>query len=199
MDPFKEELAHELNPKKEALSLAEAVEGTDILIGASSAGAFTQDIVRSMNDDASVSAIANPTPEIYPELAHGAGALIVGTGRSDFPNQINNVLGFPGIFRGILDVRASEVTRGMKVAAAHAIASMTSEEELSPSKIITSPVDPKLMATEAAAVAEAAMKDNVARLERSPSEIYDMTCERIEFYKKHHGKLVETRKQLRTL
>jgi malate dehydrogenase (oxaloacetate-decarboxylating) len=199
MDPYKEELAHELNPKKEALTIEDAVNGIDILVGASSAGAFTQDMVRSMNDDAIVFAIANPTPEIYPELAHEAGALIVGTGRSDFANQINNVLGFPGIFRGILDVRASEVTRSMKVAAAHAIASMTSDEELSPSKIITTPVDPKLMATEAAAVAEAAMRDNVARLERSPSEIYDMTCERVEFYKKYHGKLVETRNQLRTL
>lgn len=199
MDPYKEELANELNPNKEALTIEEAVKGIDILIGASSAGAFSQDMVRSMNDDAIVFAIANPTPEIYPELAHEAGALIVGTGRSDFPNQINNVLGFPGIFRGILDVRASEVTRSMKVAAAHAIASMTSDEELSPSKIITTPTDPKLMATEAAAVAEAAMKDNVARLERSPSEIYDMTCERVEFYKQHHGKLVETRNQLRTL
>lgn len=199
MDPYKEELAHELNPNKEALSLAEAVVGTDILIGASSAGAFTQDMVRSMNEDAIVFAIANPTPEIYPNLAHEAGAVIVGTGRSDFANQINNVLGFPGIFRGVLDVRASEVTGNMKVAAAHAIASMTAEEELSVDKIITTPTDPKLMATEAAAVAEAAMRDNVARFPRSSSEIYDMTCERVEFYKAHHGKLVETRNQLRTL
>jgi malate dehydrogenase (oxaloacetate-decarboxylating) len=156
-------------------------------------------MVKSMNDDAIVFAIANPTPEIYPRLAHEAGALIVGKGRSDFANQINNVLGFPGIFRGVLDVRASEVTGNMKVAAAHAIASMTSDEELSVNKIITTPVDPKLMATEAAAVAEAAIRDNVARSPRSPSEIYDMTCERIQFYKAHHGKLVETRNQLRTL
>ncbi|OLS22385.1 MAG: NADP-dependent malic enzyme [Candidatus Heimdallarchaeota archaeon LC_2] len=199
MDKYKEELANELNPKKEALSLDEATDGIDILIGASSAGAFTQDMVRAMNNDAIVFAIANPTPEIYPKLAHEAGAKIVGTGRSDFPNQINNVLGFPGIFRGVLDVRASKVTKNMKVAAAHAIASMTSEEDLRWDKIITTPVDPKLMATEAAAVARAAIDDHVARVDRTPEEIYETTCERIAFYKKHYGSMIELRNKLRTL
>lgn len=194
MDPYKEELATRINPDKEALTLAEACEGVDVLIGASSAGAFTQDMVRSMNEKAVVFAIANPVPEIMPELAHEAGAIVVGTGRSDFANQINNVLGFPGIFRGTLDVRATTVTPNMKVAAAHAIASMVPEEELTTQKVITTPVDPYLMPTEAAAVAQAAIDDHVARTILSKEEVYEMTLKRIEYYKATVGKMVETRK-----
>ncbi|MCE7734625.1 MAG: NAD-dependent malic enzyme, partial [Candidatus Heimdallarchaeota archaeon] len=141
-----------------------------------------------------VFAIANPDPEILPELAVKAGACIVGTGRSDYPNQINNVLGFPGIFRGTLDVRARRVTKNMKVAAAHAIASMIPDEELTKNKVITTPVDPLLMPTSAAAVAQAAIDDNVARVHLSRDEVYEMTLKRIKYYKATAGKIVESRK-----
>ena len=194
MDMYKEELSTRINPKKLSLSLTEAVEGADILIGASSPGAFTKDMIKSMQNDAIVFAIANPDPEILPKHAIAAGATVVGTGRSDFPNQINNVLGFPGIFRGLLDVRAKKVTNNMKVAAANAIASMTPEEDLTPDNIITSPTDPQLMATEAAAVAKAAIKDNVARKIISDEKIYDLTLKRIEYYQKIFAPTVKSRK-----
>ncbi|MCY3411848.1 MAG: hypothetical protein INQ03_09470 [Candidatus Heimdallarchaeota archaeon] len=197
MDPYKDELAARMNPQKLEMDLAEAVKGADVLIGASSANVFTQDMIRSMNDKAIVLAIANPDPEIKPELAREAGAVVIGTGRSDYPNQINNVLGFPGIFRGALDVRARSVTMNMKVAAAHAIASMVPDEELSPEKIITSPVDPLLIPTEAAAVAGAAIKDGVARELYTPEEVYEMTVQRLEYYKATAGKIVATRKKPR--
>ncbi len=194
MDPYKEELSQRMNPKKQSWTLTESIEGSDVIIGASSPGIFTQDMIRSMANDPIVFAIANPVPEIMPHLAYKAGAKIVGTGRSDFANQINNVLGFPGIFRGVLDVQARNVTQNMKVAAAHAIASMTSEEELNPMKVITIPTDPLLMPTEAAAVAQAAVEDNVARVELSRDEVYQMTIERIEYYKSTAGKIVPSRK-----
>lgn len=194
MDKYKEELAQRLNPGKDQLSLSEAVLGADLLVGASSAGAFTQDMVRSMSDKPIIFPIANPTPEIMPPKAIEAGAVIVGTGRSDFPNQINNVLGFPGIFRGILDIRAKTVTNNMKIAAAHAIASMTSEEDLRADNIITKPTDPRLMPTEAAAVAMAAINDNVARKEMAEDEIYDLTVKRISYYTKTAGAAVPSRK-----
>jgi len=194
MDMYKEELSTRINPKKLSLSLSEAVEGADILIGASSPGAFTKDMIKSMQNDAIVFAIANPDPEILPKHAIAAGATVVGTGRSDFPNQINNVLGFPGIFRGLLDVRAKKVTNNMKVAAANAIASMTPEEDLTPDNIITSPTDPQLMATEAAAVAKAAIKDNVARKIISDEKIYELTLKRIEYYQKIFAPTVKSRK-----
>ncbi|MHA2501443.1 MAG: NAD(P)-dependent malic enzyme [Candidatus Kariarchaeaceae archaeon] len=194
MDKYKEELAQRLNPGKDQLSLAEAIEGADLLIGASSAGAFTQDMVRSMADKAIVLPIANPIPEIMPQKAIEAGAVIVGTGRSDFPNQINNVLGFPGIFRGTLDVRATTVTKNMKIAAANAIASRTPESELRTDNIITAPTDPMLMPIEAAAVAMAAMKDNVARRELSEDEIIKMTEDRIRYYNETAGAMVPGRK-----
>ena len=194
MDPYKEELAQRINPNKESVSLAEATVGADVLIGASNADVFTQDMVRSMESKSIVFAIANPVPEINPKLAHEAGAMIVGTGRSDYANQINNVLGFPGIFRGVLDVRAKTVTKGMKVAAAHAIASMVPEDELRADKVITTPVDPLLMPTEAAAVAQAAIDDHVAQNIMSRDEVYDLTLKRIEYYKKTIGKIVPTRK-----
>ena len=199
MDMYKAELAERLNPKKDALELSEVVVGADVLIGASTPGAFTKSMIRSMSDDAIVFPIANPMPEIMPNDAFEAGAKIVGTGRSDFPNQINNVLGFPGIFRGVLDVRAKRVTEKMKVAAAHAIASMTPEDELAADKIITTPTDPKLMATEAAAVAQAAMDDNVAQIELSSQEIYDLTMERIEYYKNNLATLVPARQKVSRL
>ncbi|MDH5401551.1 MAG: NADP-dependent malic enzyme [Candidatus Heimdallarchaeota archaeon] len=194
MDEYKDELSQRINPNKESLSLAEATEGCDLLIGASGPGLFTQDMVRSMTDDAIVFAIANPVPEIMPHLAIEAGAKIVGTGRSDFANQINNVLGFPGIFRGTLDVKATTITKNMKIAAANAIASRVSEEELSPNHIITSPTDPLLMPLEASAVAEAAMQDGVARFSMSKSEVFDLTLKRIEYYNATIAKLVPSRK-----
>ncbi len=196
MDKYKEELADRLNPSKNDWTLAEAINGADVLIGASSKGAFTSEMIESMNEKAIVFAIANPDPEILPSLAVKAGAAIVGTGRSDYANQINNVLGFPGIFRGTLDVRARRVTKNMKVAAANAIASMVPEDELSVNKIITTPTDPLLMPTSAAAVAKAAMDDNVARNRMTPDEVYENTVKRIEYYKATAGKLVESRKDI---
>lgn len=154
MNPYKEEIAERTN-KKGAKTLAEALEGADVFIGVSVGGVLTQDMVRSMAKDQIVLAMANPVPEIYPDEAKAAGAKVVGTGRSDFPNQINNVLAFPGIFRGALDVRAKDITEEMKIAAAYALASLVSEEELSPDYIITDVFDPRVAPTIAKAVAEA--------------------------------------------
>lgn len=154
MNPYKEEIAERTN-KKGAKTLAEALEGADVFIGVSVGGVLTQDMVRSMAKDQIVLAMANPVPEIYPDEAKAAGAKVVGTGRSDFPNQINNVLAFPGIFRGALDVRAKDITEEMKIAAAYALASLVSEEELSPDHIITDVFDPRVAPTIAKAVAEA--------------------------------------------
>ena len=154
MNPYKEEIAERTN-KKGAKTLAEALEGADVFIGVSVGGVLTKDMVRSMAKDQIVLAMANPVPEIYPDEAKAAGAKVVGTGRSDFPNQINNVLAFPGIFRGALDVRAKDITEEMKIAAAYALASLVSEEELSPDHIITDVFDPRVAPTIAKAVAEA--------------------------------------------
>lgn len=154
MNPYKEEIAERTN-KKGAKTLAEALEGADVFIGVSVGGVLTQDMVRSMAKDQIVLAMANPVPEIYPDEAKAAGAKVVGTGRSDFPNQINNVLAFPGIFRGALDVRAKDITEEMKIAAAYALASLVSEEEISPDYIITDVFDPRVAPTIAKAVAEA--------------------------------------------
>jgi malate dehydrogenase (oxaloacetate-decarboxylating) len=138
--------------------------GADIFIGVSAPGIVTEDMVRSMAPNAIVMAMANPVPEIMPDLALKAGAAVVGTGRSDFPNQINNVLAFPGIFRGALDVRASDINEEMKLAAAKAIASLVSDEELSPEFIIPKAFDPRVGKTVAEAVAKAARDSGVARI-----------------------------------
>ena len=140
------------------------MKGADILIGVSAPGIVTQDMVRSMAKDAIVMAMANPVPEIMPDLAKQAGAKVVGTGRSDFPNQINNVLAFPGIFRGALDVRAKEINEEMKMAAAKAIASLVSDEELTPDYILPMAFDSRIGKTVAKAVADAAKKTGVARI-----------------------------------
>jgi malate dehydrogenase (oxaloacetate-decarboxylating) len=145
-------------------TLAEAMVGTDIFIGVSAPGIVSQEMIKSMNPNPMVFPMANPTPEIMPDEAKAAGAAIVGTGRSDFPNQINNVLAFPGIFRGTLDVRASDITENMKIAAAYAIASLVSDDELTPDYILPHAFDPRIMRTVADAVAEAARKDGVARI-----------------------------------
>ncbi len=145
-------------------TLKDAIKGADVFIGVSAPNLVTQDMVRSMNSNAILLPMANPVPEIMPDLALAAGAAVVGSGRSDFPNQINNVLAFPGIFRGALDVRAKDITEEMKVAAAHAIASLVDEASLSPSYIIPDALDPRVAPAVAKAVAEAAKQSGVARI-----------------------------------
>ncbi len=140
------------------------MRGADVFIGVSAPGCVTPEMVRSMAPDPIILAMANPVPEIMPDLAKEAGAAIVGTGRSDFPNQINNVLAFPGIFRGALDVRASDINEEMKIAATNAIAECVSDEALSPDCIIPSALDRAVAAKVAAAVADAARKSGVARI-----------------------------------
>ena len=164
MNPFKEELAKVTNRGMTKGTLADAIKGTDIFIGVSAPGVLTQDMIRTMNPDPLVFPMANPTPEIMPDEAKAAGAAIVGTGRSDFPNQINNVLCFPALFRGALDVRASDITENMKIAAAYAIASLVPDDKLSPEFIMPEAFDPRIRETVAKAVAEAAIKDGVARI-----------------------------------
>ncbi len=163
MNPFKDDIAKITNRQMHKGSLAEVLKGADVFVGVSVAGCVTEEMVRSMADDPIIMAMANPTPEIMPELAHKAGARIVCTGRSDYPNQVNNLLAFPGIFRGALDVRAKEINEEMKLAAAHAIASLISEKELAPNHVITSPFDPRVAPAVAKAVAKAAIETGVAR------------------------------------
>ena len=145
-------------------ALADMLKGADVFIGVSAPGCVTEDMVKSMNANPILFPMANPVPEIMPELAKAAGAAIVGTGRSDFPNQINNVLAFPGIFRGALDVRASDINDEMKIAAARAIADFVSDEELSADYIIPSALNKEVSSAVAKAVAEAARKTGVARI-----------------------------------
>ncbi|SMB97579.1 malate dehydrogenase (oxaloacetate-decarboxylating) [Thermanaeromonas toyohensis ToBE] len=174
MNPYKEEIAHKTN-REGAKTLPEALKGADVFIGLSVGGAVTQDMVRSMAKDAIVLAMANPVPEIYPEEAKLAGAKVVGTGRSDFPNQINNVLAFPGVLRGALDVRARDINEKMKIAAAHALAALVDEERLGPDFIITDVFDSRVAPAVAAAVARAAMESGVARVKRDPKEVEENT------------------------
>ena len=163
MNPYKESIAKVSNLQKEHGTLAEIVKGKDIFIGVSAPGSLTQDMIRTMSPAPVVMAMANPVPEILPDEAKAAGARIVCTGRSDFPNQVNNLLAFPGIFRGALDVRAKEINEEMKIAAAGAIASLIPESELNETNIIASPLDPRVAPTVAAAVAKAALDTGVAR------------------------------------
>lgn len=160
----KEEIAEITNQQMRKGSLADVLKGADVFIGVSAPGCVTKEMVKSMADNPILFPMANPTPEIMPDEALEAGAAVVGTGRSDFPNQINNVLAFPGIFRGALDVRASDINDDMKIAAAKAIASLVSEEELSAEYIIPAPFDERVRDTVANAVAEAARKSGVARI-----------------------------------
>lgn len=164
LTPAKKEIAAFTNKERRTGSLADAMKGTDLFIGVSAPGIVTEEMVASMNDDAIVMAMSNPVPEIMPDLARKAGAKVVCTGRSDFPNQINNVLAFPGIFRGALDVRASDINEEMKIAAAKAIASLVSDSELSADYIIPKAFDERVGRTVASAVAEAARKTGVARI-----------------------------------
>ena len=164
LNASKEDIAKVTNRELTKGTLKEAVVGTDVFIGVSAPGVLTQEMIKTMNADPIVLAMANPTPEIMPDEAKAAGAKIVGTGRSDFPNQINNVVAFPGIFRGALDVRASQITEGMKIAAAYAIASLVEDKELNPDYILPYAFDERIKDTVASAVAEAAKKDGVARI-----------------------------------
>ena len=161
---IKEEMAQVTNLEKKAGSLADMLAGADVFIGVSAPGTVTTDMVKTMNKDAVIFACANPTPEIFPEDAKAGGAAVIATGRSDFPNQINNVLAFPGIFRGTFDVRASDINEEMKVAAAHALAELISDEELSADYIIPKAFDKRVGPAVAKAVAEAARASGVARM-----------------------------------
>ena len=140
------------------------IKGADVFIGVSAPGTLTQEMVRTMADKPVIFACANPTPEIFPDEAKAAGAAVVSTGRSDFPNQVNNVLCFPGIFRGALDVRASDINDEMKIAAAYAIAGLVSDEELNADYILPAAFDPRVKDAVAKATAEAAVKSGVARI-----------------------------------
>ena len=164
LNASKLEIAKISNREKVAGGLENAVKGADIFIGVSAPGVLTADMIKTMNPNPIVLAMANPVPEIMPDEAAAAGAAIIGTGRSDFPNQINNVVAFPGIFRGALDVRASSITENMKLAAAYAIASLVDESELKPDYILPYAFDSRIKDTVAKAVADAAVKDGVARI-----------------------------------
>lgn len=164
MNPAQAAMATLTNPENKKGGLGDVIAGADLFLGVSGPGCLTQDMVRKMNSDAIVFAMANPVPEIYPDEAIAAGAKIVGTGRSDFPNQINNVLVFPGLFRGALDVRARAINDEMKIAAAHAIASLIPESQLAPDYIIPKALDRSVSEAVAKAVKEAACRTGVARL-----------------------------------
>ena len=164
MNPVKEEMAKVTNLEKKSGSLTDMLVGADVFIGVSAPGMVTPEMVKTMNKDAIIFACANPAPEIFPDDAKAGGARVVATGRSDFPNQINNVLAFPGIFRGAFDVRAKDINDEMKLAASKALADLITDEELSEDYIIPKAFDPRVGKAVAAAVAEAARKTGVARL-----------------------------------
>lgn len=164
MNPVKEEIARVTNPECLSGGLADVVKGADAFIGVSAPGILTTDMVKTMAKDAIIFACANPTPEIFPDDARAGGARVIATGRSDYPNQINNVLAFPGIFRGAFDVRARDINDAMKLAAAKALAGLISDEELSEDYIIPAAFDPRVGLTVAAAVADAARASGVARI-----------------------------------
>ncbi len=163
MNPVKEEIAQVTNPTRQAGSLADMLVGADVFIGVSAPGAVTTEMLKTMNKDAIIFACANPTPEIFPDDAKAGGAAVIATGRSDFPNQINNVLAFPGIFRGALDARASDINDAMKIAAAHALADLVGDD-LSADYIIPAAFDPRVKDAVASAVNKAAHDSGVARI-----------------------------------
>lgn len=177
MNPVKEEISKYTNRHKKQGELKDVIEGTDVFIGVSVEGALTPEMVESMNDDPIIFAMANPTPEIMPDLAKKAGASVIGTGRSDFPNQINNVLAFPGIFRGALDVRATHINSDMKKAAVEAIADLIPENELTADYVIPDPFNKEVAPQVARAVAKAAMDSGVSRIKVDPEDVYKKTLE----------------------
>ncbi len=164
LNPIKQQMAKITNSEKLSGSLADVIKGADVFIGVSGPGTLTGNMVKTMAKDPIIFACANPVPEILPDEARAAGAAVVSTGRSDYPNQVNNVLCFPGIFRGALDVRASRISENMKIAAAYAIAGLVSDEELNAEYILPLAFDPRLKDAVAKAAAEAAYKDGVARI-----------------------------------
>jgi malate dehydrogenase (oxaloacetate-decarboxylating) len=164
LNPFKQQMASLSNREMKKGSLADVIKGADVFIGVSAPGIVSEEMVKSMNPEPIIFAMSNPVPEIMPDLAKKAGASVVGTGRSDFPNQINNVLAFPGIFRGALDVRASDINDEMKVAAAYALANLVSDEELNVDYVIPAPFDERVGGAVAKAVAQAAKESGVARI-----------------------------------
>jgi malate dehydrogenase (oxaloacetate-decarboxylating) len=175
MNSIKDEVAKFTNRDRIEGGLSDVLKDADVFIGVSVAGALTEEMVSSMKEDPIIFAMANPIPEIMPELAKAAGAKVVGTGRSDFPNQVNNVLAFPGIFRGALDVRATHINEKMKQAAVEAIAGLISESELNADYVIPGPFDKRVAPAVAAAVAKTAMETGVARLKVDPEEIRKKT------------------------
>ena len=164
LNPIKEEMAEITNKKMEKGTLAEVIKGADVFIGVSAPGTLTKEMVQTMAKDPIIFACANPVPEIFPDEAKAGGAAVVSTGRSDFPNQVNNVLAFPGIFRGALDVRASDINDEMKVAAAYAIAGLVGDDELCADYILPAVFDSRVKDAVAKAVADAAVKSDVARI-----------------------------------
>lgn len=175
MNDVKHEVAKFTNRNQLTGHLSDVIKGADVFIGVSVEGALTAEMVASMNTDPIIFAMANPVPEIMPEEAMAAGAKVIGTGRSDFPNQVNNVLAFPGIFRGALDVQATHINEEMKVAAVHAIAELVDADELASDYVIPAPFDPRVAPAVAAAVAKAAMETGVARKRVDPQEIAEKT------------------------
>lgn len=178
MNPYKDQIAAVTNCQHEAGQLIDIIKGADVFIGVSKANLLTEEMVKMMNKDAIILAMANPNPEILPDKAKAAGARVVCTGRSDFPNQVNNLLAFPGIFRGALDVRATDINEQMKIAAAYAIASLISDSELDEEHVITNPFDERVAPTVAAAVAKAAIESGVAQNKNiTPEQVAQHTRE----------------------
>ncbi|HLS61186.1 MAG TPA: malic enzyme-like NAD(P)-binding protein [Virgibacillus sp.] len=175
MNGIKERVSKFTNKNKETGTLGTVLEGADVFIGVSVGGILTEEMVKKMNEDPIVFAMANPDPEILPQDAKAAGVKIIGTGRSDYPNQVNNVLAFPGIFRGALDVRATRINEKMKIAAARAIASLISEGELNADYVIPAPFDLRVAPIVASSVAKAAMESGVARITIDPEEVAEKT------------------------
>ena len=176
LNPVKAEMAKITNPKKIAGSLADVIKGADVFVGVSAPGVLTQDMIKTMAKDPIIFACANPTPEIDPALAKEAGAAVVGTGRSDYPNQVNNVLAFPGLFRGALDVRSTKINEEMKIAAAHAIASLVSDDERNADYVIPSPFDPRVAPAVAQYVAKAAIDTGVTqKTDITPEQVAEHT------------------------
>jgi malate dehydrogenase (oxaloacetate-decarboxylating) len=171
MNPFKEEMALITNREQKQGTLKDAMVGSDVFVGVSAAGAINEEMIQSMNHDPIIFALANPIPEIMPQEAKDLGAKVVGTGRSDFPNQVNNVLAFPGIFRGALDIYATEINEKMKLAAVYAIAELIPDQELHSDYVIPDPFDRRVAAHVAAAVAQAAIDSGVAQTTINPEDI----------------------------
>lgn len=171
MNPVKESVAKITNPGKRKGPLEDVIIGADVFIGVSSAGALTKEMVETMSQNSIIFAMANPIPEIMPDEAKAAGAKVVGTGRSDLPNQVNNVLAFPGIFRGALDVRATEINEEMKMAAVEAIAGLIDATDLTPDYVIPGPLDSRIVPAVRDAVIKAAQETGAAQIEIIQNQI----------------------------